>query len=91
MKVYLTQIPHIYAFLLSICVARDDDALLTKSVNKICDRNVQNKGGGGGQRLFKQRLEKLVADGIPYHGNDDGSDVGLGSRKMALIMIMTVR
>ena len=41
--------------------------------------------------FFKQRSEKLVADGIPYHDNDDGSDVVLGSRKMALIMIMTVR
>ena len=29
--------------------------------------------GGGGQRLFKQLSEKLVADGIPYHDNDDGS------------------
>ena len=47
--------------------------------------------GGGVQQLFKQLSEKLVADGIPYHDNDYGSDVALGSRKMALIMTMRVR
>ena len=58
---------------------------------KNCDQNAQNKGGEGFQRLFKQLSEKLVADGIPYHDNDYGSDVALGSRKMALIMTMRVR
>ena len=51
----------------------------------------QGGGVGGVQQLFKQLSEKLVADGIPYHDNDYGSDVALGSRKMALIMTMRVR
>ena len=76
--------------ILSIFVARDVYPHLTKSVKKNCDQNVQNKRGGV-QRLFKQLSEKLVADGIPYHDNDYGSDVALGSRKMALIMTMRVR